>query len=62
MSQHLKVLEQARLVHVEPHGNRRMYSVRREGLDELRRYLENFWSDVLDAYGAEVARRVKADN
>lgn len=58
VSQHLKVLEGARLVRVERLGNRHLYSVRREGLDELRRYLESFWSDVLDAYGAEVARRM----
>jgi DNA-binding transcriptional ArsR family regulator len=62
VSQHLKVLEKARLVRVEPQGNRRIYQVRREGLDDLRRYLESFWADVLDAYGAEVARRVKTDS
>ena len=59
VSQHLKVLESARLVSVEPQGNHRMYSIRRDGLDDLRQYLENFWSDVLFAYGAEIARRVK---
>ncbi len=61
VSQHLKVLEGARLVRVEPRGNRRLYSVRRDGLDELRRYLESFWSDVLNAYSAEIARRMKDD-
>lgn len=59
VSQHLKVLEGARLVRAEPRGNRRLYSVQRDGLDELRRYLESFWSDVLHAYSAEIARRVK---
>src|SRR2546429_1429997 len=34
VSQHLKVLEKANLVRVEPRGNRRVYSVRRDGLDE----------------------------
>src|SRR5881396_805311 len=61
VSQHLKVLERARLVRVEPRGNRRVYSVRRDGLDELRRYLESFWSDVLNAYSAEIARRMEDD-
>jgi DNA-binding transcriptional ArsR family regulator len=61
VSQHLKVLAEARLVRVEPRGNRRVYSVRRDGLDELRRYLERFWSDVLDAYSAEIARRMQHD-
>src|SRR2546426_11462346 len=61
VSQHLKVLEEASLVRVEPRGNRRLYSVRRDGLDELRRYLESFWSDVLNAYSTEIARRMKDD-
>ena len=59
VSQHLKVLESARLVRVEPQGNRRLYSIKRDGLDDLRQYLENFWSDALSAYGAEIARRMK---
>jgi DNA-binding transcriptional ArsR family regulator len=61
VSQHLKVLEEASLVRVEPRGNRRLYSVRRDGLDELRQYLESFWSDVLNAYSAEITRRIKDD-
>jgi DNA-binding transcriptional ArsR family regulator len=59
VSQHLRVLESARLVRVEQQGNRRMYSVDRHGLDELRRYLDGYWTDVLSAYGAEIARRAK---
>jgi len=59
VSQHLKVLESARLVSVKPQGNRRLYSIRRDGLDDVRRYLESFWSDALTAYGAEIARRTK---
>lgn len=58
VSQHLKVLHSARLVSVESRGNQRVYAIRRDGLDELRRYLESFWSDVLSAYGAEIERRV----
>lgn len=53
VSQPLRVLESARLVRAVPQGNRRIYSVERDGLEELRRYLEGFWSDVLSAYGAE---------
>lgn len=61
VSQHLKVLAAARLVSIEPQGNRRLYSVKRDGLDELRLYLESFWSDALSAYGAEIARRTKTN-
>lgn len=59
VSQHLRVLESARLVSVEPQGNRRLYLIRRDGLDDLQQYLESFWSDVLSAYGAEVERRMR---
>ena len=59
VSQHLKVLESARLVSIEPQGNRRLYSIKRDGLDDLRQYLESFWSDVLSAYGAEISRHMK---
>ena len=59
VSQHLKVLETAKLVRVEPQGNRRLYLIKRDGLEDLRQYLESFWSDALTAYGAEIARRTK---
>lgn len=57
VSQHLKVLESAELVRAEPRGNRRLYLIRPEGLEQLRAYLDTFWSDTLSAYGAEIARR-----
>ena len=57
VSQHLRVLEKARLVRAEPRGNKRFYSVRRDRLDELRAYLTSFWSAVLNAYSAEIERR-----
>ena len=57
--QHLKVLQAAGLVSVDPRGNRRLYLVKREGLEALRQYLDRFWSDALGAYGEEVTRRLK---
>jgi len=59
VSQHLKVLETAGLVSVEPQGTRRMYLIRHDGLNELRSYLDGFWSDALSAYGAEIEWRSK---
>ncbi len=59
VSQHLKVLQQANLVSVEAIGNRRMYSIKREGLRELKTYLDSFWSDALSAYQAEIERQMK---
>lgn len=61
VSQHLKVLQSARLVSVKPQGNRRLYRIKRDGLEELRSYLDGFWSDVLSAYGAEIERRMNED-
>lgn len=61
VSQHLRVLESARLVRVEPQGTRRLYSIRRDGLDALKQYLDGFWSDALTAYAAEITRRKKAE-
>ncbi len=60
VSQRLKVLQSAGLVSVEPQGNRRLYLIKRDGLDDLQQYLESFWSDALSAYGAEIARRMKS--
>jgi DNA-binding transcriptional ArsR family regulator len=61
VSQHLRVLESARLVRVEPQGNRRVYSIRRDGLEELKQYLDGFWSDALTAFAVEVTRRKKTE-
>ena len=57
VSQHLKVLEQAKLVQVTPQGSHRLYAIRQEGLQALQSYLSQFWDDALGAYGAEVRRR-----
>ena len=47
VSQHLKALKDAGLVQERSEGVRRIYSVRREGLVELRAWLDSFWSDAL---------------
>ena len=57
VSQHLKVLSEAGLVTVRTQGTRRIYAVDPRGLSALRAYLDQFWTDALDAYSAEVARR-----
>ena len=54
VSQHLKVLKDAGLVREHRAGTRRIYSVELEGLGELRRYLDTFWSDVLAAFADHV--------
>ena len=56
VSQHLKVLKNAGLVREHRMGTRRIYSVETEGLVELRRYLDTFWSDVLAAFADHANR------
>lgn len=50
VSQHLSVLRAARLVNDRREGTRRYYMIRREGLEDLRRYVESYWDGVLTAF------------
>jgi DNA-binding transcriptional ArsR family regulator len=54
VSQHLKALKDAGLVDEHAEGARRIYALRREGLMELRDWLDSFWGDALAAFKAEV--------
>src|SRR5215468_545850 len=56
VSQHLKVLKDAGLVEERSEGVRRIYSIRREGLRELRDWLDSFWGDALEAFKLEAER------
>lgn len=54
VSQHLKVLLDAGLVGVRKDGRRHYYSIRREGLAELKQWVDGFWDDVLSSFAARV--------
>jgi DNA-binding transcriptional ArsR family regulator len=56
VSQHLRVLREARLVRVEKRGQQRIYHLNPVGLAELRQYVESLWDDVLRAFGEEAER------
>jgi len=62
VSQHLKVLKEARLVSDRPAGNRRIYQVDPAGLRDLREYLERFWGRALRAYKAAVEQSNSEEN
>jgi DNA-binding transcriptional ArsR family regulator len=52
ISQHLKALRDARLVDVRPEAQRRIYSLRAEGLREVETWISRyrrFWPQKLDA-------------
>ena len=56
VSQHLRVLKEAGLVTERRNGTRRLYRLDPDGLGELRRYVEDFWTDALAAFKAEAER------
>ena len=60
VSQHLKALKDAGLVEEHSEGVRRIYSLRREGLMELREWLDSFWGDALEAFRLEAEKSHKA--
>jgi len=59
VSQHLQVLREAGLVHVQPQGQRRLYAVRAEGLESAREYLEQFWPESLQRLKTAVESKKK---
>jgi DNA-binding transcriptional ArsR family regulator len=56
VSQHLKALKMAGLVTDKPDGARRVYYIDPDGLGELRRWLDQFWDDALEAFKKEVEK------
>jgi len=56
VSQHLKILKAARLVTVHALGTRRVYAVDARGIESLRKWLEGFWDEALNAFKAAAER------
>ena len=56
VSQHLKALKLAGLVADRSEGARRVYYIDPDGLGELRRWLDQFWDDALEAFKNEVEK------
>lgn len=56
VSQHLKVLKEARLVRDEAQGTRRIYSIDPAGLGAIRAWLDRFWDQAPAAYAAAAER------
>ncbi len=52
VSQHLAVLKQSGLVSEERVGRQRIYRLEVGGLEPLRAYVDELWTDVLAAYRA----------
>jgi DNA-binding transcriptional ArsR family regulator len=52
ISQHLRVLKDARLVLDEPVGTQRIYRLNPSGIQEIRAYFDRFWDDALESFKA----------
>ena len=59
VSQHLKVLRDAGLLSERRDGTRRLYRARRDRIQQLRMYLDGFWSDRLGALRSAAEREAK---
>ena len=56
VSRHLRLLKDAGLIGEEPEGTRRIYHLRTEGVDAMRRYLEQIWGETAARF------RIAAEN
>lgn len=61
ISQHLRILKNARLVIDRPEGNRRLYELNPDAFDSLREYFDAFWSQALAAFKARMDQHAKEE-
>lgn len=57
VSQHLRVLKAADLVHERSEGTRRFYSVNADAVADLRAYFDGFWDRALAAFKEQAEGR-----
>jgi DNA-binding transcriptional ArsR family regulator len=64
VSQHLKVLSESGLVTVRREGTKRHYRLRREGLADIKAFIDGFWDDALLRLkaAAEEEERLRREN
>ena len=61
VSQHLKVLKEARLVRAVPRGASNIYHLDPQGLGEMRAWLDRMWGEALEAFAREVSESEKRE-
>jgi DNA-binding transcriptional ArsR family regulator len=62
VSQHLKILKQARLVREHRHGTRHYFGVDPAGFAALREYADSMWQEALNAFASHVVKQKAAAN
>jgi DNA-binding transcriptional ArsR family regulator len=61
ISQHLRILKDAKLVSDSPSGNRRLYAIDIDGFAALRQYFDRFWEEALAAFKAKADEQAKQE-
>ncbi len=61
VSQHLKVLREAKLIIMYQKGTRSICQIDREGVLAMRNYLDNFWNEALAAFKT-TAEQIEKEN
>jgi DNA-binding transcriptional ArsR family regulator len=59
VSQHLRILKEARLVREHRHGTRHYFGLNPEGFAGLREYADSMWQEALNAFAAYVAEQTR---
>jgi len=60
VSQHLKVLKEAKLISLQTRGNKNIYELNREGILAMRHYLDKFWDDAMTNF-QQLAETIEAE-
>jgi DNA-binding transcriptional ArsR family regulator len=61
VSQHLKVLREAKLISIHQQGTKNIYQIDRRGILAMRNYLDNFWDTALAAFKSAAEKTEKDD-
>ncbi|CAN5407096.1 metalloregulator ArsR/SmtB family transcription factor [soil metagenome] len=59
VSQHIKVLKEARLIRVQRQGTKNLCQIDTDGILIMRAYLDRFWDTALDAFKAIAEQQQK---
>lgn len=61
VSQHLKVLKEARLVRDRSEGTRRIYEIDTAAIEAVQSYLDRFWDRALAAFRKEAEAQARTE-
>lgn len=61
VSQHLKVLREAKLISIHQQGTKNIYQIDHQGILAMRNYLDNFWDTALATFKL-TAEKMKEDD